>query len=105
VAKTVGKRVLIKRFQSRAAAVGELNGDNPSICENAYETALWMLYAILDKTMREAELIDGDDTEEDITIKEDDNATLQKFINSIQTRLEALHRKMKAASSNNVSNI
>lgn len=35
-------------MQSRAAAVDELMGEGPAECEVAYETALWMLYAISD---------------------------------------------------------
>lgn len=37
-------------------------GENTQECEIAYETALWMLYAILDETMQEGELVDEEDT-------------------------------------------
>lgn len=47
--------------QSRAAAVSELKNENPSECEIAYETALWMLYAILDETMQEGEPVGEED--------------------------------------------
>lgn len=50
------------RAQSRAAAVSELMGENTQECEIAYDTALWMLYAILDETMQEGELVDEEDT-------------------------------------------
>lgn len=37
-------------------------GENAQECEIAYDTALWMLYAILDETMQEGELVDEEDT-------------------------------------------
>lgn len=47
--------------QSRAAAVSELTGDSPHECEIAYDTALWMLYAILDDTMQGGEPVQEED--------------------------------------------
>lgn len=35
--------------------------ENPSECEIAYDTALWMLYAILDDTMQEGEPVGEED--------------------------------------------
>lgn len=65
--------------------MNELRGENPTDCETAYETALWMLYAILDETMSPPI---GDQVEED------DRATVNKFIGSITTRLTALRKKI-----------
>lgn len=42
--------------------MSELMGENAQECEIAYDTALWMLHAILDETMQEGELVDEDDT-------------------------------------------
>lgn len=36
-------------------------GENAQECEIAYDTALWMLYAILDETMQEGEPVDEED--------------------------------------------
>lgn len=36
-------------------------GENAQDCEIAYDTALWMLYAILDETMQEGEPVDEED--------------------------------------------
>lgn len=36
-------------------------GENTQDCEIAYDTALWMLYAILDETMQEGEPVDEED--------------------------------------------
>ncbi|GAA6017710.1 hypothetical protein JCM11491_001178 [Sporobolomyces phaffii] len=69
---------------SRAAAVNELRGENPGDCETAYETALWLLYALLDETMSAQ---DGGQTDEDRT-------TVNRFVSSIRARLEALRKKI-----------
>lgn len=45
-------------FKSRAAALSELMGENAQECEIAYDTALWMLYAILDEIMQEGGFVD-----------------------------------------------
>lgn len=74
--------------QSRAAAVNELLGGSQIDCEVAYETALWMLYAILDETMQDGE-----------RVEEDDKETVEKFIGSIRSRLAALRRKMESRGS------
>lgn len=63
--------------------MNELRGENPSDCEIAYETALWMLFALLDETMTGG-----------TSIEEDDRGTLNKFIGSITTRLQALRKKI-----------
>ncbi|GAA5936528.1 serine/threonine protein kinase ATG1 [Sporobolomyces koalae] len=69
---------------SRAAAVNELRGENPGDCETAYETALWLLQALLDETMSAQ---DGGQTDEDRT-------TVNRFVASIRARLEALRKKI-----------
>ncbi|GAA5898446.1 serine/threonine protein kinase ATG1 [Sporobolomyces salmoneus] len=69
---------------SRAAAVNELRGENPGDCETAYETALWLLYALLDETMSAQ---DGGQSSEDRT-------TVNRFVSSIRARLEALRKKI-----------
>lgn len=56
----MSEQPLIYRTQSRAAAVRELMGENAAECEIAYDTALWMLFAILDDTMQEGEAVDED---------------------------------------------
>ncbi|GAA5826533.1 hypothetical protein JCM3770_006373 [Rhodotorula araucariae] len=71
---------------SRAAAVNELRGENPTDCETAYETALWMLHALLDDTMH-AGLPPSPETDEDRT-------TVSRFVQSITARLQALRRKI-----------
>ena len=96
--------------QSRAAAVSELMGDTPAECEIAYDTALWMLFAILDDAMQEGEAVE----EEDKTTIQNcespgwlltlragnvtDEMLLSAVVKSIQGRLEALRRKMRSAS-------
>jgi serine/threonine-protein kinase ULK/ATG1 len=54
-------------LQSRAAAVSELTGETTADCEVAYDTALYMLFAILDESLADGE-----------PIKEDDKATVNK---------------------------
>lgn len=71
--------------QSRAAAVNELRGENPTDCETAYETALWMLYALLDETIGAQP---GD------SVEDEDRATVNKFVASITGRLQSLRRKI-----------
>jgi hypothetical protein len=47
--------------QSRAAAVTELVGEDLSSAENAYETALWLLYAVVDPLLHDGlEIGDSD---------------------------------------------
>jgi serine/threonine-protein kinase ULK/ATG1 len=48
-------------LQSRSAAVNELKGESGVECEAAYETALWMLHALVDVTMQDTEQVDEDD--------------------------------------------
>ncbi|KAK4054701.1 Serine/threonine-protein kinase [Microbotryomycetes sp. JL221] len=78
---------------SRAAAVNELRGENPTDCETAYETALWMLYAILDESVSTTP---GDGA---FLVEEEDRATITKFVSSITGRLQALRKKLEPASS------
>ena len=68
---------------SRAAAVNELRGESPTDCETAYETALWMLQAILDETMAGQE-----------GCADEDRSTVERFVASIAARLAALRRKI-----------
>ncbi|SGY13789.1 BQ5605_C010g05977 [Microbotryum silenes-dioicae] len=70
---------------SRAAAVHELKGESPTDCETAYETALWMLYAILDETMSGSA---------QSAVEDEDRAVVNKFVASITARLQALRRKI-----------
>ncbi|KAF7730440.1 Serine/threonine-protein kinase [Apophysomyces ossiformis] len=69
---------------SRAAAVRELVGENISDCEQDYQTAIWLLEAILE--------IRGDG---DVVIEEDDRSIINKFIDSIQHRISVLRKKME----------
>ncbi|ORX44069.1 Pkinase-domain-containing protein [Hesseltinella vesiculosa] len=66
----------------RAAAVHELVGENVVECEQDYRTAIWMLEAILEV---------GDD--KDVSIEDDDQRIINKFIDSIQQRISVLRRK------------
>ncbi|KAI8149366.1 kinase-like domain-containing protein [Fennellomyces sp. T-0311] len=66
---------------SRAAAVYELVGENISGCEHDYQTAIWMLEAILE--------VQDDDT----SIEEDDHRIINKFIDSIRHRILVLRKK------------
>lgn len=59
-------------------------GENSIECELEYETSLWMLYSLLDPTMKE----------EDLQEDEDDREMIERFVVSIKTRLTALRRKM-----------
>jgi hypothetical protein len=43
--------------QSRAAAINELVGEDLSISETGYETALWLLYAVLDSILHEGQVV------------------------------------------------
>ncbi|GAA5987795.1 hypothetical protein JCM10908_007219 [Rhodotorula pacifica] len=76
---------------SRAAAVNELRGENPTDCETAYETALWLLYALLDETMHVGSSATAAETEED-------RVTVSRFVHSITGRLAALRKKIAPAS-------
>ncbi|ORZ08348.1 kinase-like domain-containing protein [Absidia repens] len=68
---------------SRAAAVHELVGENIAECEQDYQTAIWMLEAIL-------EVCD----DKDMAIEEGDRKIINKFIDSIQQRILVLRRKL-----------
>ncbi|GAA6004273.1 serine/threonine protein kinase ATG1 [Rhodotorula paludigena] len=76
---------------SRAAAVNELRGENPTDCETAYETALWMLYALLDVTMHSG-------TPDASPEADEDRATVSRFVQSITARLQALRKKLAPVS-------
>ncbi|KAG0187643.1 Serine/threonine-protein kinase [Apophysomyces sp. BC1034] len=69
---------------SRAAAVRELVGENISDCEQDYQTAIWLLEAILE--IRE---------DDDVIIEDDDRNIISKFIDSIQHRISVLKKKME----------
>ncbi|BGP48851.1 Serine/threonine-protein kinase [Rhodotorula kratochvilovae] len=73
---------------SRAAAVNELRGENPTDCETAYETALWMLYALLDDTIHAGAGAPASPE------ADEDRATVSRFVQSITARLQALRRKI-----------
>ncbi|KAL0085906.1 hypothetical protein J3Q64DRAFT_1639087 [Phycomyces blakesleeanus] len=68
---------------SRAAAVLELVGEDFPKCEQNYQTAIWLLSAIMQHE------------EEGIVLEENDRRIINKFIDSIRTRISALRRKMK----------
>ncbi|KAM0789543.1 hypothetical protein ACM66B_000357 [Microbotryomycetes sp. NB124-2] len=74
---------------SRAAAVNELRGENPTDCETAYETALWMLHAIIDDSVQ-APINDAG-----VTLEDEDRTTINKFVASISARLNALRQKLE----------
>ncbi|GAA5873370.1 hypothetical protein JCM3774_000761 [Rhodotorula dairenensis] len=76
---------------SRAAAVNELRGENPTDCETAYETALWLLYALLDDTMHVGSSATAAESEED-------RVTVTRFVHSITGRLTALRKKLAPTS-------
>ncbi|KAI7879377.1 kinase-like protein [Lichtheimia hyalospora FSU 10163] len=67
---------------SRAAAVYELVGENIPGCEHDYQTAIWMLEAILEVT-----------ADDDTQVEEDDRRIINKFIDSIRSRIAVLRKK------------
>jgi Domain of unknown function (DUF3543) len=87
--------------------VNELKGESGVECEAAYETALWMLYALVDVTMQDNEQVDEDDRVtvdkceclQRLAVAQLQGALLtgrtsdSKVVKSIQGRLEALRRK------------
>ncbi|GAA5851452.1 hypothetical protein JCM8547_001099 [Rhodosporidiobolus lusitaniae] len=74
---------------SRAAAVNELRGESPADCETAYETALWLLHALLDDTLSPS----SPSTHADPGAEED-RVTVNRFVQSITARLAALRKKI-----------
>jgi hypothetical protein len=76
-------------LQSRAAAVNELRGESPADCETAYESALWLLYALLDDTLSPTSSSSAPDP-----VAEEDRTTVNRFVKSISARLEALRKKI-----------
>ncbi|ORX89301.1 Pkinase-domain-containing protein [Basidiobolus meristosporus CBS 931.73] len=73
---------------SRAAAVDELVGENLTDCERSYQTAIWILSALLT-------------VDEDNAMDEEDRRTITKFIGFISNRLSSLRRKMSNANLKN----
>ncbi|KAI8989542.1 kinase-like domain-containing protein [Pilobolus umbonatus] len=71
---------------SRAAAVHELVGENLTGCEQDYQTAIWMLDAILQVRPKG-----------DTTIDEDDRCIVNNFIHSIRHRISKLRKKMEVS--------
>ncbi|KAG0836473.1 hypothetical protein G6F18_005329 [Rhizopus arrhizus] len=71
---------------SRQAAVNELVGENITNCEQDYQTAIWMLEAILQVRPKD-----------EVTIEEEDKRIINKFIDSIRNRIIVLRRKMEAS--------
>ncbi|KAI7889779.1 kinase-like domain-containing protein [Mucor mucedo] len=69
---------------SRAAAVHELVGENITECEQDYQTAIWMLEAILQVRPND-----------EISIEQDDRRIITKFIDSIRHRITVLRKKME----------
>ncbi|KAI9021649.1 kinase-like domain-containing protein [Phycomyces nitens] len=80
VQKLLYERALEK---SRGAAVLELVGENLTKCEQDYQTAIWLLSAIMQHE------------EEGIVLEENDRRIINKFIDSIRIRISALRRKME----------
>lgn len=86
---------------SRAAAVNELRGENPTDCETAYETALWMLQAILDETgvphgtaVPQVAGGGGGQGAEEEERREEEREQVRRFVKSIGARLTALRRRI-----------
>ncbi|KAI8075914.1 kinase-like domain-containing protein [Gilbertella persicaria] len=71
---------------SRAAAVHELVGENIAECEQDYQTAIWMLEAILQVRPKG-----------EVTVEADDRRIINKFIDSIRHRITVLRKKLSAA--------
>ncbi|KAI9362641.1 kinase-like domain-containing protein [Pilaira anomala] len=71
---------------SRAAAVHELVGENMTECEQDYQTAIWMLKALLQVR-----------PSDEISIEEEDKQIIAKFIESIRHRITVLRKKMERA--------
>ncbi|GAA5917925.1 hypothetical protein JCM6882_006505 [Rhodosporidiobolus microsporus] len=90
---------------SRAAAVNELRGESPADCETAYETALWMLYALLDETLAgpspsaSPSATGAGAGAVSNPAADEDRATVERFVKSIGGRLVALRRKIAPAAS------
>ncbi|GAA5971085.1 hypothetical protein JCM11641_004139 [Rhodosporidiobolus odoratus] len=72
---------------ARAAGTNELRGENPADCETAYETALWLLYSLLDDALSGPAARHDPGAEEDRT-------TVNRFVQSITTRLRDLRKKI-----------
>ncbi|ORZ00507.1 kinase-like domain-containing protein [Syncephalastrum racemosum] len=67
---------------SRAAAVHELVGEDMAGCEQDYQSAIYMLEAILEV-----------DHEDNVVIEDDDYRIINKFIDSIRHRISVLRKK------------
>ncbi|KAI7870051.1 kinase-like domain-containing protein [Spinellus fusiger] len=68
---------------SRTAAVHELVGENIAECEQDYQTAIWLLAAILQS---------GEDEPD---MEEEDRRIINKFVDSIRHRIAVLRKKME----------
>ncbi|KAI8380214.1 kinase-like domain-containing protein [Blakeslea trispora] len=72
---------------SRAAAVNELVGENITECEQDYQTAIWMLEAILQVRPKGQ-----------TTIEAEDQRIINRLIDSIRHRITVLRKKLGASS-------
>lgn len=72
--------LLALRHQSRTAAVNELKNGSPAECEAAYETALWMLYTLLDESVSGPTGFGSGDFDggEDLRMDEENRAIIEK---------------------------
>ncbi|KAF9201360.1 Serine/threonine-protein kinase [Haplosporangium sp. Z 27] len=73
---------------SKAAAMKELVSDDYGESERSYQTSIWMLHAILDGA--------GEDGRSE-AIEEDDREILNKFIRSIENRLNLLRGRIASS--------
>ncbi|KAI9266957.1 kinase-like domain-containing protein [Sporodiniella umbellata] len=71
---------------SRQAAMNELVGENIAHCEQEYQSAIWLLEAILHVRPKD-----------DVTIEEEDKKIITKFIDSIRNRITILRRKLEVS--------
>lgn len=80
--------------------MNELRGESPTDCETAYESALWMLYALLDDTLTGASSTTPLDP-----AAEEDRATVNRFVASIGARLKALRKKIAPMSATTTTTV
>ncbi|KAI8378663.1 kinase-like domain-containing protein [Choanephora cucurbitarum] len=76
---------------SRAAAVNELVGEHITECEQDYQTAIWMLEAILQVRPKT-----------EATIEAEDQRIIHRLIDSIRHRITVLRKKLSASSERDV---
>lgn len=83
---------------SRYSANLELQGQNLSVCELGYATALWMLNIALEnnKELKQEQILESDSSLFDSReyLDPQDKLIIEKYINSISTRLKMLRQKM-----------